>query len=174
MKFFIDSEFIEYPNSIDLISIGIKSEDGREYYAVNCECDCSKASEWVMQNVLEKMPEYDKETGKLNGQKISEIKEEILSFCGEEECEFYGYYSAYDWVVFCWIFGTMMDLPKNFPMFCVDLKQMMQERCLTKEWKQKYCPDPKGEHNALIDANWNYELYACILRTGYTRINTKY
>ena len=25
---------------------------------------------------------------------------------------FFGWYASYDWVVFCWIFGRMIDLPK--------------------------------------------------------------
>lgn len=33
--------------------------------------------------------------------------------------EFYGYYCDYDWVVFCWLFGKMIDLPKDFP--CIAL-----------------------------------------------------
>jgi len=37
--------------------------------------------------------------------------------------EFYGYYSDYDHVVFCWLFGKMIDLPKGFPMYTIDLKQ---------------------------------------------------
>ena len=45
--------------------------------------------------------------------------------------EFYGYYSDYDWVVFCQLFGRMMDLPKEFPMYCKDLKQMYDEKALS-------------------------------------------
>ncbi len=37
--------------------------------------------------------------------------------------QFYAYYADYDWVVFCWLFGTMMNLPKEFPMYCIDLMQ---------------------------------------------------
>ena len=57
----------------------------------------------------------------------------------------------------------MLELPKNFPMFSMDLKQMMESLELTKEWKQEVCPDPEGEHNALIDAKWNKDLYECII-----------
>jgi len=32
--------------------------------------------------------------------------------------QFYGYYCDYDWVVTCWQFGKMIDLPKGFPMYC--------------------------------------------------------
>ncbi len=73
--------------------------------------------------------------------------------------DFYGYYSGYDWVVFCQLFGRMIDLPKGFPMYMRDLKQMMDERNLSKEWKQENCPDPLNEHNALVDAEWNMKLF---------------
>lgn len=33
MKYFLDTEFHEDGKTIDLISIGIVAEDGREYYA---------------------------------------------------------------------------------------------------------------------------------------------
>src|SRR5690349_17532726 len=33
MRYFLDTEFIERPGTIDLISIGIVSEDRREFYA---------------------------------------------------------------------------------------------------------------------------------------------
>lgn len=35
MKYFLDTEFIEDGVTIDLISIGIVSDDGREFYACN-------------------------------------------------------------------------------------------------------------------------------------------
>ncbi|HZC16762.1 MAG TPA: hypothetical protein VE309_08370, partial [Caulobacteraceae bacterium] len=51
MKYWIDTEFIERPFSIDLISIGIAAEDGREFYAESSEVDWSKASQWTLQTV---------------------------------------------------------------------------------------------------------------------------
>ena len=33
MKYWMDTEFIERPYTIDLISIGLVAEDGREFYA---------------------------------------------------------------------------------------------------------------------------------------------
>ena len=56
MKYFIDTEFKEKPNTIDLISIGIVSEDGNEYYAI-CRDFLPKLKqiwkdEWIRTNVL--------------------------------------------------------------------------------------------------------------------------
>jgi len=186
MKYFIDTEFKEKPNTIDLISIGIVCEDGREYYALNKDFNLKEVwnDEWLRENVL--LPIYIEHVhgdmrnhvsfsrnsikGILKGfgKSMNEIASEIKDFCyysySEAQIEnaniqFYGYYADYDWVVFCWIFGRMMDLPKGFPMYCKDLKQMMDDKLLDKDWKRKNCPDPEGEHNALVDAKWNLELF---------------
>ena len=60
----------------------------------------------------------------------SNIKEhhQVLSYKDETEISFYAYYADYDWVVFCWVFGKMIDLPEGFPMYCRDLKQMIDEK----------------------------------------------
>jgi hypothetical protein len=52
MRYWYDTEFIEDGKTIDLISIGIVAEDGREYYAQSVEFDHRKASDWVKENVL--------------------------------------------------------------------------------------------------------------------------
>lgn len=45
MKYFFDTEFIEDGKTIELLSIGIVSEDGREFYAESLDADHSKAEE---------------------------------------------------------------------------------------------------------------------------------
>lgn len=172
MRYFLDTEFVEQPNTIELISIGLVAEDGRELYMVHSEANLENASEWVKKNVLTGMPQYNESYNDLRGLRdeayveltIADIREKILFFCGQknnvaEKCSFYGYYSAYDWVIFCWIFGKMIDLPDKFPMFCIDLKQMMEERLLNSEWKERNVPNDAGEHHALADARWNLKLY---------------
>ena len=56
MRFFYDCEFIEDGTTIDLVSIGVVGEDGREFYAVSTEFDPSRAGAWVRANVLPKLP----------------------------------------------------------------------------------------------------------------------
>lgn len=154
MRYFLDTEFIEYPNTIELISIGVKCSDGRKYYAISSEFDESKASSWVVENVINKLePDEPRKT-------ISQIKEELIEFIIGDDIEFWGYYADYDWVVFCWIFGTMMDLPKGFPMHCKDLKQLLDARGILKI----PIPNPDHEHNALADAEWNEKLYEFLTR----------
>lgn len=56
MRYFLDTEFAEDGRTIDLISITIVAEDGREFYAVSTEFDAEKCNPWVKENVLPKLP----------------------------------------------------------------------------------------------------------------------
>ena len=247
MKYFIDTEFIEGTQSktfcgikhvetkptIDLISIGIVSEDGREYYAISKDFNLKEAwnrydlkkdfgkpqglgdikKYWLRENVLKPIY-YElmfRDSTKINdeyftyytfkrlinkyGKSNKQIAEEIKEFCSDKimvgntefigygvykfkDIQFYGYYSDYDWVAFCWLFGKMIDLPKGFPMYCIDLKQILDEKAKIKsnEWgtikdgvncfdMQNHIktlpnyPKQTNEHNALSDAKWNFKLY---------------
>ena len=45
----------------------------------------------------------------------------------DEHPVFWGYFPAYDWVVFSWLFGGMTELPFRFPQLCLDVKQWALE-----------------------------------------------
>jgi hypothetical protein len=153
MKYFLDTEFIEYPCTIDLISIGIVSEDGREFYAVSSEFDESKASAWVKENVLKHL---------YNVKRISkkEIADQILGFIKDDPSpEFWAYYADYDWVVFMWLYGTMMEKPKHFPYFCNDIKQLANSLGDPELPTQKML-----KHDALNDARWNKQIYNFLIK----------
>ncbi len=185
MRYWYDTEFIEDgpERPIELISIGIVCEDGREYYAQSCEFNTRSANEWVQMNVLPHLTicpwanatldsrhpyindiHYHKRQGQCVDQHRGlihncpwrtreQIKRNILSFMDVEQYgkpELWGYYSAYDHVAFCQLFGTMMDLPKGFPMYTRDIKQLCDSLGNPKLPEQG-----KDEHNALADAKWN-------------------
>lgn len=174
MKYFLDTEFYEKPGSIDLISIGIVSENGDEFYAENTSCNKEEIEHdgWLIENVIPNLKYWDKKDDKAGEcfiekkvdsgiyefsmfGNIGEIKGSLLSWLaklGEIHPEFYGYYCDYDWVVFCWIFGRMIDLPQFFPMYCRDLKQTLDELNIRKTLDG-------DNHNALDDAKATKELY---------------
>jgi len=91
----------------------------------------------------------------------NEIREAVLDFCNPDKYgkpEFWGYYADYDWVVFCQLFGRMIELPEGFPMYCHDLKQIAYEIKFR-------LPRPEKEiHNALVDALQVKEWYGLIIR----------
>lgn len=145
MRFWFDTEFIEDGRTIDLLSIGIVAEDGREFY---CEFDVDhrRASPWVKENVV----------AHLTGQPVyrrAVAANLIKEFCGEKP-EIWAYYADYDWVALCQLFGTMMDLPKGWPMYCRDLKQLAGDRPLI--------PQTSKEHHALEDARWTRDAWVTI------------
>jgi hypothetical protein len=146
MRYFIDTEFCEsgQHKPIDLISIGIVAEDERMLYLVSNEFDPEACNAWVKEHVLTNL--YTTETKSLD-----QIAQEILKFIDLDKPEFWGYYSDYDWVVFCQIFGAMINLPHGWPMYCLDIKQLADGREIPIE-----CVN---EHHALSDANWNKLAY---------------
>jgi len=207
MKYYFDTECLEgtqkenfpinlfrknTPPTIDLISIGIVAEDGRELYAISKDFNLKEAWNrfdlaeqtmfekqngfkgrkiyWLRENVLK--PIYEElclidmrklcyENNPINfsylnlkkliqkhGKTNLQIAEKIKSFTTQysennneiwDKPEFYAYYADYDWVVFCWLFGKMMDLPKGFPMYCRDLKQMLDEHFVINNEVIDYC-----------------------------------
>lgn len=150
MRFFLDTEFDEDGKTIELISIGIAAEDGREYYAVSREFDPLHCNDWVRAHVLNKLPPAGDPLWKSR----TEIRDDIAEFVkgGTTPPEFWAYYADYDWVALCQLFGKMIDLPPAFPKYCRDLKQRLDEYDL----RSSDLPEqPEGsEHNALDDARW--------------------
>lgn len=191
MKYFFDTEFIEGFHAplfgkrrhfIDLISIGIYCEDGRHYYAISTEFNAKDADDWVKQNVISKLPEqhvsiYDSpriREDSLLWKSNRRIKNDIMEFFQPSYIdgvpkfdypEIYAYYADYDWVVFCSLFGRMIDLPNGFPMYCRDLKQSLDEYATgiggfkALKNNDKLFPQNEREHDALEDAKWNFKLF---------------
>lgn len=150
MKYWFDTEFIEDGKTIELISIGIVAEDGREFYAESWAISWNKASGWVIDNVKP----Y------LTGENILdrfEMRRAILEFCSLEKYgfpEFWAYYADYDWVVLCQLFGAMINLPKGWPMYCRDVKQLCDQLGNPKLPEQS-----STEHHALEDARWTKQAW---------------
>ena len=146
-RIFFDTEFIEDGKTIDLISIGMVRDDGETYYAESSDCDLSRADQWVKDNVLIHL------RGGSAIKSRRQIAADIVAFAGPSP-EFWAYYADYDWVVLCQLFGRMIDLPKGWPMFCRDLKQLAGDTVLPQQIST--------EHHALADAVWVSETFAAL------------
>jgi len=164
MRYFLDCEFIEDGRTIDLLSIGIVAEDGREFYVEVWDANVKKASPWVKANVLPHLRHLNHgphvswdDFPSCPGARYSQIGGLIRDFCDPERYgkpEFWGYYADYDWVALCQVFGTMMDLPKGWPMYCRDIKQLCDDLGNPPLPEQG-----KDEHHALADARWNRQAW---------------
>ena len=147
MKYWMDTEFIERPHSLDLISIGLVAEDGREFYAESSEVDWTKASRWVLEHVRPQLAGI--------GYPREEISYAIRNFTdGDRHPVFWGYFPAYDWVLFSGLFGGMNELPFSFPHLCLDIKQWAIELGDPDLPRQT-----DTRHHALADARWTKEAW---------------
>lgn len=203
-QYYLDTEFHEFKkkpffskpiDTIELISIGIVSEEGEKYYAVCKEFDIKAAwkNEWLRENVLKnihkelcsKVSIYGRTYHsrvfepftvkslkfllKSYGKSKEQIGNEIYNFINPHyqshiryssnenfdpdnsmsgpniirtinedyipnKPEFWAYFGDYDWTVFCWIYGRMIDLPSGYPMYCKDLKQLLDEKVDSLDW----------------------------------------
>jgi hypothetical protein len=158
MKYWLDTEFIENGKTIELISIGLVCEDGREFYAISNEFDPGKANEWVKENVL---PYIQAEKDKTLFKTKAEIRQALLHFVADDRPEFIGYYCAYDWVLLCQLYGSMMQLPKHFPKYCNDIKTYMD---LTQVFTKDLPFKNDQAHNALADARWHKQIYDFVMQ----------
>ena len=156
-RYFYDCEFIEDGRTIDLVSIGVVDEHGREFYAISTEFDPTAAVPWVRRNVLDRLPS----PGHPAWRSRERIRDELYRFLieplkgqersgGATEIELWAWYAAYDHVVLAQLWGRMPDLPREIPRFTKDLRQLWDERgrpTLPNATQQR--------HDALVDARHN-------------------
>lgn len=154
MRYFYDTEFHEDGQTIDLISIAIVAEDGREYYAVNADADWDriKQNPWLMENVVPQLPMPGRWKPKAT------IKFEVTGFLlADGEPELWADYSAYDHVALCRLWGKMIDLPQGVPMFTNDFQSYLRFLGLPDFPEQAI-----GVHDALEDARYLKRMFDCI------------
>ena len=151
-RYFYDCEFIEDGRTVDLVSIGMVDEHGREFYAVSTEFDAARAVPWVRRNVLDKLPSpADPAWRSRLG-----IRDDLHAFLMEpvqgrpaEQIELWAWYAAYDHVALAQLWGPMTALPREIPRFTKDLRQLWDDR------GRPTLPGADGRHDALVDARHN-------------------
>jgi len=147
-RYFYDCEFIEDGLTVDLVSIGVVDEYGREFYAVSTEFDGARAIPWVRRNVLAKLPSPRDPAWRTRAQ----IRADLLAFLIEpgEPMELWAWYAGYDHVALCQLWGAMPALPRAIPRFTHELRQRWEDA------GQPVLPaPPPNQHDALADARHN-------------------
>lgn len=160
MRIFVDTEFMEDGETIELISIGAVREDGETFYAENAAADLPYANEWVKANVLPHL-----EGGKRRAS-VATIAATFEVFCSPPagptgqrvRPEFWGWCCAYDWVAICQLYGAMVDKPAGWPSYMRDLQHLLDDAGLSDDDLPGGRPGPA--HNALADAREVQEILA--------------
>ncbi|MBV9592816.1 MAG: polyadenylate-specific 3'-exoribonuclease AS [Actinobacteria bacterium] len=148
MRFFYDCEFIEDGRTIDLVSIGVVDETGREFYAVSSEFDPDRAIPWVRRHVLDKLPP----PADAAWRSLAQIRVDLLAYFLEprETVELWAWMSAYDHVALAQLWGDMRSLPREIPRFTHELRQFWESA-----GSPPLPPAPPDQHDALADARHN-------------------
>ena len=149
MRYFYDTEFIEDGRTIELISIGLVAEDGREYYAVSTEFDPERAGSWVRANVLPKLPPPASPLWRSRKQIRLDLEVflRVSDVGATEPIELWAWVGAYDHVALCQLWGTMPALPPAIPRFTRELRQLWEDR-----GSPRLPPRARDAHDALVDA----------------------
>lgn len=140
MRFFLDLEFGDTASVVSLVSVGVVAEDGREYYAVSSEFDPLDVHPWVRDHVLPQLPPA------ATWKPRSVMARELEEFFGHDPV-WWAWMGCYDHVALCQLWGGMTALPRAFPRFTMDVRQL---------WEHLGRPalpaQPGGLHDALQDA----------------------
>lgn len=159
MKYFLDTEFNEEVDPVEIISVGLVAEDGREFYAINTDYSewstrWETVNPWVLMNVRPIMVLEGVET--VFGDKTV-LRDGVQAFVGMDPTpEFWAYFGAYDWFLICRLFSNFEKLPKTWYPICYDLKQYAKH--LAVKLPSKFSP----EHNALVDARWTKHAFEMV------------
>ena len=132
MLVFLDTEFTGLQKDTQLISIGLVSEDGKEFYAEIGGINTNVQDEWIKENVLANTAMYGEvditnivleETDYHKGNK-EDIKQELVAWLNQfDDVEIVSDVCHYDFVLFIDIFGSAFDLPENVCAACHDINQ---------------------------------------------------
>lgn len=180
MKLFIDKEFTGLHKNTTLISVGIISEDGREFYCELNDYDKNQIDDWLQQNVIENLMyetpkvgenEYYSAIRSKNNNIGSDLYCDYSLYCRSnklelkdhltlwlsqfEEVEIWGDCISYDWVLFNDIFGHAFNIPKNVYYIPFDLCTLLKVKNIDPDISREEFSNidiDVEKHNALYDA----------------------
>ncbi|WP_353647830.1 polyadenylate-specific 3'-exoribonuclease AS [Nakamurella sp. A5-74] len=144
-RYFYDCEFIEDGLTIELVSIGVVADDGREYYAVSTDFDPGRANSFVRTHVLDKLPSPADRAWR-SRRRIRDDLQEFFA-AGVTPIELWAWVAAYDHVALAQLWGAMPALPRFIPRFTREIRQF---------WESAGSPElpthTADRHEALADA----------------------
>lgn len=163
MRIFFDTEFTGLHQKTTLISIGLVSEDGRTFYAEASDYATNQIDEWLKENVIahlrfkghnESRPVVDLEHHAMKSDRWlmrSDLAEWLAQW---ESVEMWSDCLAYDWVLFCDLFGGALEIPKNIYYIPFDLATLFKLKGIDPDINREEFAGLTGgnKHNALWDA----------------------
>ena len=164
-RVFFDTEFTGLHQKTTLISIGLVAQTGEMFYAELIDYDHAQLNDWIVSNVTTKLYLNVKEN--IANKKAtfykgshSNLKHWISQWMEQFDIvEMWSDCLAYDWVLFCHIFGSAFDIPKNIYYIPFDIATLFKERGVDPDisrekfaYGEAYNEMLAKKHTALWDA----------------------
>ena len=160
MRIFFDTEFTGLHKNTTLISIGIVAEDGNTFYAELTDYDNNQIDKWLQDNVIDNLimnrsevSNYSSWNTKIKGD--SKVIRETLAMWLYQysDIEVWSDCLAYDWVLFCDIFGHAFNVPKQVYYIPFDICTLMKVKSVNPDIDRVEFSGLKlKKHNSLDDA----------------------
>jgi len=168
LKVFFDTEFTGLHQDTTLISIGCVSEKGHEFYAELTDYNEMLVDDWIQKNVIANLWRSNKNAPPYvigNSEVVAScLKEWLEGF--DETIEIWSDCYAYDWMLFCQLWGHAFNIPKCVYYIPFDLATLMKVKRVDPDVNREEFAGMAGEsetglpkHNALWDAHvirWCY------------------
>ena len=163
-KVFFDTEFTGLHKATSLISIGLVTDRNKVFYGEFTDYNRGQVGQWLQENVINNLyeppgrpyhpttrPAYYHKGDKVD---ISNALAEWLESLGP--VEIWSDCLAYDWVLFCDLFGSAINIPANvyyIPFdICTLFKAQGIDPDISREEFAGVTAGAHGKHNALHDA----------------------
>jgi hypothetical protein len=162
MKIFFDTEFTGLHQNTTLISIGLVAENGRTFYAEFTDYNQAQVDPWIQDNVVANLLFAD--DARRNGPRgvllysyvgdtlfiVEQLKNWLSQF---DKVEMWSDCLAYDWVLFCELFGGAFRLPENIYYIPFDLCTLFKLKGIDPDAnREEFAGMIGNKHNALHDA----------------------
>jgi hypothetical protein len=163
MKVFFDFEFTGLCQHTTPISLGMIAENGEAFYAEFTDYDRSQVNEWIQENVIANLlyDDVDPEPKFIDVLEHYGTKESTAKLLRQwlddfdEQVEVWGDCLAYDWVLFCELFGGAFNIPSCVYYVPFDICTLMELKGIDPDVsREQYAQmdSEKLKHNALWDA----------------------
>lgn len=163
MNIYIDSEFTGLQKETTFISLALVTESNETFYAEFTDYNEDQIDTWIQQNVIEKLMFLDEKEFKIKNKNSWMIKgttEDITVFLKSwlaqfEDIEIWSDVLAWDWVLFCSLFGTAFDLPENVYFIPFDISTIFKIKGIDPDVSREEFAEIKNteqKHNCLQDA----------------------
>lgn len=168
-RIFLDSEFTGLTSNADLISLALYIDDTCFFYSEFNDFDTQKLNPWVKDHVMikldfletDELSEISEKIVRMKGSKENIVEQMIIWLKQFDVIEIWGDVPAYDWVLFCELFGGAQNIPENIFYAPFDLATIFRLNNLIKPVNNynkdvsrfKYAgAEIKDQHHALEDA----------------------